>query len=84
MALQEKDIQEVVELGEKRRGRIMGIVGEQLDIDFVISTGDNFYDNGLTGIDDTAFDDSFTNIYTSPTLQKQWYNGKNSNFILNW
>ncbi|GKV27279.1 hypothetical protein SLEP1_g36466 [Rubroshorea leprosula] len=52
----------------------MGLVGEKLDIDFVISTGDNFYDDGLTGVDDPAFQQSFTNIYTSPSLQKQWYN----------
>ncbi|XWS34364.1 hypothetical protein CRYUN_Cryun21dG0032900 [Craigia yunnanensis] len=52
----------------------MGIVGEKLDIDFVISTGDNFYDDGLTGVDDPAFHESFTDIYTAPSLQKQWYN----------
>ncbi|XP_059448222.1 purple acid phosphatase 3-like [Corylus avellana] len=52
----------------------MGIIGEKLDIDFVISTGDNFYDGGLKGVDDPAFDESFTNIYTAPSLQKQWYN----------
>lgn len=51
----------------------MGVVGERLDVDFIISTGDNFYDNGLTGIDDPAFEESFTNIYTAPSLQKQWY-----------
>lgn len=52
----------------------MGIIGEKLDIDFVISTGDNFYDDGLTGIDDPAFEESFSKIYTAPSLQKQWYN----------
>uniref|UniRef100_A0A5B6ZBY4 Purple acid phosphatase n=1 Tax=Davidia involucrata TaxID=16924 RepID=A0A5B6ZBY4_DAVIN len=51
----------------------MGIIGEKLDIDFIISTGDNFYDNGLTGINDPAFDESFSKIYTAPSLQKQWY-----------
>ncbi|RDX60560.1 Purple acid phosphatase 8, partial [Mucuna pruriens] len=51
----------------------MGVIGQKLDIDFVISTGDNFYSNGLTGTDDPAFDDSFTNIYTASSLQKQWY-----------
>ncbi|KAK8567399.1 hypothetical protein V6N13_105368 [Hibiscus sabdariffa] len=51
----------------------MGIIGEKLDIDFIISTGDNFYDNGLTGVDDPAFHESFTDIYTAPSLQKQWY-----------
>lgn len=51
----------------------MGKIGEKLGIDFVISTGDNFYEDGLTGVDDPAFDDSFSNIYTAPSLQKQWY-----------
>ncbi|CAL5213947.1 unnamed protein product [Lathyrus oleraceus] len=51
----------------------MGIVGENLNIDFVISTGDNFYDDGLEGVDDPAFYDSFVNIYTAPSLQKIWY-----------
>ncbi|THU52550.1 hypothetical protein C4D60_Mb10t05140 [Musa balbisiana] len=39
----------------------MGRIGEELDIDFVVSTGDNFYDSGLTGVDDKAFEESFTN-----------------------
>lgn len=52
----------------------MGVVGEKVDIDFVISTGDNFYEEGLTGVDDPAFKDSFIDIYTAPSLQKQWYN----------
>jgi hypothetical protein len=53
----------------------MGKVGEQLNIDFVISTGDNFYENGLTGTDDQAFEQSFTDIYTAKSLQKPWYLG---------
>ncbi|XP_039055830.1 purple acid phosphatase 4-like [Hibiscus syriacus] len=52
----------------------MGRIGEKLDIDFVISTGDNFYDNGLTSVYDPAFRESFTNIYTAKSLHKQWYN----------
>ncbi|KAE8654720.1 Purple acid phosphatase 8 [Hibiscus syriacus] len=52
----------------------MGIIGEKIDIDFVISTGDNFYDNGLTGVRDPSFHESFTDIYTAPSLQKQWGN----------
>ncbi|CAL9126287.1 unnamed protein product [Musa acuminata var. zebrina] len=51
----------------------MGKIGKELNIDFVVSTGDNFYENGLTGITDEAFQDSFTNIYTAESLQKQWY-----------
>ncbi|KAJ8771925.1 hypothetical protein K2173_027102 [Erythroxylum novogranatense] len=51
----------------------MGRVGEKLGIDFVVSTGDNFYDNGLTSVQDNAFDESFTKIYNAKSLQKQWY-----------
>ncbi|KAK1439347.1 hypothetical protein QVD17_05163 [Tagetes erecta] len=51
----------------------MGKVGEQMDVDFIISAGDNFYDSGLVDEDDPAFFDSFTNVYTAPSLQKQWY-----------
>lgn len=53
----------------------MGKVGEKLDINFVISTGDNFYDNGLINEHDTAFEESFTKVYTAKSLQKQWYSG---------
>jgi len=53
----------------------MGKVGEKLDIDFVVSTGDNFYDNGLISEHDNAFVESFTKIYTAKSLQKQWYSG---------
>ncbi|KAE8690529.1 Purple acid phosphatase 8 [Hibiscus syriacus] len=51
----------------------MGKIGEKLDIDFVVSSGDNFYDNGLNGPHDPAFEQSFTNIYTANSLQKQWF-----------
>ncbi|KAJ0988439.1 hypothetical protein J5N97_006795 [Dioscorea zingiberensis] len=51
----------------------MGRIGEELDIDFVISTGDNFYENGLQGVDDKQFQYSFTDIYTAKSLQKQWF-----------
>ncbi|XP_075519349.1 purple acid phosphatase 17-like [Primulina tabacum] len=51
----------------------MGRIGEELGIDFVVSTGDNFYDNGLKGEDDPNFVQSFTNVYTATSLQKQWF-----------
>lgn len=54
----------------------MGKIGEELGIDFVISTGDNFYEDGLQGVYDNQFQQSFTDIYTAKSLQKQWYSGK--------
>jgi len=59
----------------------MGIVGDNLNIDFVISTGDNFYKDGLKGVDDPAFYESFVNIYTAPSLQKIWYSGQLIKFL---
>ncbi|GJN04652.1 hypothetical protein PR202_ga22217 [Eleusine coracana subsp. coracana] len=50
----------------------MGIIGKRMNIDFVVNVGDNFYDNGLIGVDDKAFEESFTNIYTAKSLQKPW------------
>ncbi|KAG2570685.1 purple acid phosphatase 3-like [Panicum virgatum] len=51
----------------------MGLVGEKLDIDFVISTGDNIYDNGIANTSDPLFKECFTNIYTAESLQTPWY-----------
>jgi tartrate-resistant acid phosphatase type 5 len=53
----------------------MGIVGKKMDIDFVVNVGDNFYESGLTGVHDKAFEESFTHIYTAKSLQKPWYTG---------
>ncbi|KAL6654119.1 hypothetical protein ACP70R_007584 [Stipagrostis hirtigluma subsp. patula] len=52
---------------------MMGVVGEKLDIDFVISTGDNIYDDGIANTSDPLFKECFTNIYTAQSLQKPWY-----------
>ncbi len=47
--------------------RAMGRVGHNLD--FVISVGDNFYETGLTSVEDSQFDTSFTQIYTAESVQ---------------
>ncbi|KAF5795355.1 putative Acid phosphatase [Helianthus annuus] len=51
----------------------MGKVGEKIDADFIVSTGDNFYEDGLVNDQDSLFDESFTQVYTVTSLQKQWY-----------
>ena len=56
----------------------MGVIGEKLDVDFIISTGDNFYDDGIANTSDPLFKESFTNIYTADSLQKPWYIGNNN------
>lgn len=51
----------------------MGRVASSIGSSFVISTGDNFYDDGLSDIQDPAFSSSFTEIYQATSLRTQWY-----------
>src|SRR5215469_1276932 len=51
----------------------MGESAEQLSARFVISVGDNFYDNGVTGVDDPAWKTSFEDVYAAQSLQVPWY-----------
>ncbi|WP_420453879.1 purple acid phosphatase family protein [Rubrivirga sp.] len=53
--------------------RAMGDVGEAVESRFTISTGDNFYLAGVTGVDDVKWTRSFEAIYTAPSLQSRWY-----------
>jgi tartrate-resistant acid phosphatase type 5 len=62
----------------------MGRIGEKLNIDFVISTGDNFYKNGLNGVTERQFEESFSGVYTAQSLQKPWYLGKEPIFFLSF
>ena len=47
----------------------MARLAERWPVDFVVSTGDNFYKSGLKGVDDPAFDSTFTNVYSMQSLQ---------------
>jgi tartrate-resistant acid phosphatase type 5 len=55
-------------------------VAEQMDIQsrkfnaqFIITTGDNFYPEGVAGTDDTHWKTSFTDIYDKKGHQVPWY-----------
>lgn len=41
--------------------------------DFVITTGDNFYEDGVRSVDDGNWRSSFQEIYTDPSLNIPWY-----------
>lgn len=62
----------------------MGKVAEETEIDFVVSTGDNFLENGLAGVDDMAFHDSFMDVYTAKSLHKPWYLGNHHLNLINF
>lgn len=40
---------------------------------FVISTGDNFYNDGVTSTEDSHWKESFESVYKGPSLQIPWY-----------
>ncbi|HTR41439.1 MAG TPA: tartrate-resistant acid phosphatase type 5 family protein [Pseudomonadales bacterium] len=51
----------------------MGKSAQDINAKFVISVGDNFYEGGVTGVDDKHWKQSFENVYTAPSLQVPWY-----------
>lgn len=40
---------------------------------FVIAVGDNFYEDGVTSVDDPQWQSSFEKVYTAPSLQVPWH-----------
>ena len=58
--------------GQKRVARSMSKVASEIRPSFVISTGDNFYEGGLSGPHDQQFHNSFTDIYRHLHLQVPW------------
>jgi len=51
----------------------MGKTGEAIDAQFYMILGDNFYESGVTGIDDKLWKASFEDVYTAPALKKDWF-----------
>jgi tartrate-resistant acid phosphatase type 5 len=50
----------------------MGESAREIDAHFVISVGDNFYEDGVSGPDDPAWQNSFEDVYVAPSLQVPW------------
>lgn len=51
----------------------MDIASYQLDAEFIATTGDNFYDNGIASVQDPYWRTSFEDIYHQPHLFVNWY-----------
>lgn len=51
----------------------MGLACAQANAAFVISVGDNFYEDGVASVDDKHWQKSFEGVYTSSSLQVPWY-----------
>jgi acid phosphatase len=51
----------------------MAATAQSLGAAFVISAGDNFYDDGVASTDDPHWRQSFEDVYQAPSLQAPWY-----------
>ncbi len=50
----------------------MGKTAAAMEAAFIVSIGDNFYENGVSGLDDPQWESSFERIYTAESLQCPW------------
>jgi len=63
-------------LGEQDQMEVavqMGIAADVIKPQFIISVGDNFYEDGVASVDDPQWQTSFENVYSAPSLQVPWY-----------
>ncbi|GHE95835.1 purple acid phosphatase family protein [Thalassotalea profundi] len=51
----------------------MDIAMQKFDGDFIVTTGDNFYSNGIASVNDPYWQTSFEDIYRGPHLFEDWY-----------
>jgi hypothetical protein len=51
----------------------MGAVATRLRPRFVLSTGDNIYEQGMRNVSDPLFDATFSRVFTHPALALPWY-----------
>lgn len=58
---------------QKEVAREMGIIAKKFKPEFIVSTGDNFYPNGVRSTRDHNWLASYEDIYTAHALQSDWY-----------
>lgn len=58
---------------QKDVAEMMSHTGEIMDIEFVATTGDNFYDNGIASVHDPLIRSAFEDVYDGPGLLMDWY-----------
>lgn len=58
---------------QKTLANTMGDAAKVIEPEFIISTGDNFYPNGVASVHDPQWMSSFENIYSDFSLNCDWY-----------
>jgi acid phosphatase len=51
----------------------MAAACQDVDAGFVISVGDNFYEDGVASLSDPHWQQSFENVYSAPSLHVPWF-----------
>lgn len=59
--------------GQVKVSELMNAAGKVAAPQFIVSTGDNFYPDGVETANDKQWKTSFENIYTGENLQCPWY-----------
>ncbi|OYV25947.1 MAG: acid phosphatase [Acidocella sp. 20-63-7] len=50
----------------------MGASAQEMGSHFTVSVGDNFYESGVSSVEDAQWNSSFERIYTAASLQSPW------------
>ncbi|MFT4027790.1 MAG: tartrate-resistant acid phosphatase type 5 family protein [Novosphingobium sp.] len=58
---------------QREVGTAMGRRAAETGARFVVTTGDNFYEDGVQSVTDPLWKASFEDVYTAPSLQRPWY-----------
>lgn len=58
---------------QKEMAEMMQEIGGVIEPEFIISTGDNFYSDGVASVDDPQWFSSFENIYKGNLLHVPWF-----------
>ena len=61
------------EYGQRELAAAMAMTAAHFDIAAVISTGDNFYPDGVASTQDPAWKSSFEDVYSAHALHVPWY-----------
>ena len=62
--------------GKEHQTEVATAMAKQADLDhpkFILSTGDNFYEDGVRSVTDSQWQTSFERVYNAPSLQIPWY-----------
>lgn len=61
------------EYKQKEVAEQLGYAANETDAEFIVTTGDNFYPNGVRSVNDPLWQNSFENIYKAHALQINWF-----------